>query len=156
MIEEQGRVFSIEGDAVWVETERQSTCSGCKAKNGCGQHLVDKYRPSSAVAYIKAASDGSLAEGDRVMVGIPENSLLKASSVVYLLPLLLLMGALWLSQLSSLSDGVTLILGTLALLAGFIPARRLGVKEEGLCRVKVVRVLSKGGSPAGVLPVRSV
>ena len=143
MIEEQGRVISAEGDTVWIETERKTVCSSCNARNGCGQHLAEKYRPSSAFAYIRAYSEWSLSEGDRVMVGIPENTLLKASAVVYLLPLLLIMAALWFSQVMELGDGATLIASFLALVAGFVPARKLGTQEGEVCRVKVVRVLSR-------------
>ena len=155
MIEEQGRVITAEGDAVWIETERKTTCSSCNARHGCGQHLAEKYKPSSAFAYIRAHSDWSLSEGDRVMVGIPENSLLKASMVVYLLPLLFLMAALWLSQYANYGDGTTLMLSALALVAGFIPARKLGVQEGELCRVKVIRVLSRQDSSMESLSIRS-
>ncbi|OED41357.1 hypothetical protein ACH42_14230 [Endozoicomonas sp. (ex Bugula neritina AB1)] len=155
MIEEQGRVVSVEGDVVWVETERKTTCSSCSAKQGCGHHLAGKYKSSSTFACIKALSDGSLSEGDQVLVGIPENSLLKASSVVYLLPLLLLMPTLWISQAVGLSDGTTLIFSALALGAGFVPARKLGVREGKLCRVKVVRVLSRQDSSIEILSIRN-
>ena len=163
MIEEQGRVISSEGSSegsseekvVWVETERKTTCSSCSARHGCGQHLAEKYRPSSAFAYIRASSDWSLAEGDRVLVGIPENSLLKASVVVYLLPLLLVLAALWLSQAADFGDGITLMLSALGLVVGFIPARKLGAQEGDMCRVKVVRVLSRESAPAETLSIRS-
>ncbi|MDF3932676.1 SoxR reducing system RseC family protein, partial [Pseudomonas citronellolis] len=42
MIEEQGRVIGVEPGAVWVETLRQSTCSACNARAGCGQGLLQQ------------------------------------------------------------------------------------------------------------------
>ncbi len=156
MVEEQGRVVSAEQDTVWIETERKTTCSSCNVRHGCGQHLADKYKPSSAFAYIRASSEWSLSEGDRVLVGIPESSLLKASAVAYLLPLLLIMMALWIAQMAQLSDGVALLFAGCALIAGFIPARKLWGQETDLCRVKVVRVLSRQSSSSELLPMRNI
>lgn len=146
MIEEQGRVVTVDEDSVWVETIRQSSCSSCNARHGCGQHLSEKYQGSKAFAYIQATSQWSLNEGDRVVVGIPEGSLMKAAVLVYLLPLMLLMVSLWLSSLMGLPDGMTLLLTAGGLAAGFIPARWLGRTQNDICRVKVVQVLSRQDS----------
>ncbi|MET4708605.1 SoxR reducing system RseC family protein [Endozoicomonas lisbonensis] len=88
MIEEQGRVVTVEEGAVWVETIRKTTCSSCSARNGCGQHLAEKYKSSKTHSYIRAANEtgSTIKEHDEVVIGIPEDSLMKASMVVYLLP----------------------------------------------------------------------
>ena len=155
MIEEQGRVVTADDNSVWVETIRQSSCSACDARHGCGQHLSEKYRTSNAFAYIRASSPWPLHEGDRVVVGIPENSLMKATMLVYLLPLLMMMAFLWLSGLLGLSDGPALLVTACGLVAGFIPARRLGRKQSDICRIKVVQVLSRQGSAVESLSIRN-
>ena len=159
MIEEQGRVVTAKEGVVWIETLRNSTCTSCSARQGCGQHLSEKYKTSSVFAYIMATSEWSLSEGDRVIVGIPERSLIKASVLVYLLPLVTMMTGLWLSSAASAGDAVTLLATAAGLLLGFIPARRFGhkkgYKKNDICPVKVVQVLSRQDSAIESLSIRN-
>lgn len=141
MIEEQGRVVAVERDFVWVETIRQSSCASCSARTGCGQHLSEKYRTGSSFSYIKAISPWVVKEGDMVMVGIPEESLLKASFLVYLFPLLLMMAGIWLSSVMGAADWLLLLTAGLFLVFGFGAVRLLGKRSADMCRVDVVRVL---------------
>ena len=70
MIEEQGRVVALEPGAVWVETRRKSTCSGCSARNGCGQGLMDQLGVRERRDLVRAVSDLHLQVGDSVVVTI--------------------------------------------------------------------------------------
>jgi sigma-E factor negative regulatory protein RseC len=95
MIEEPGRVVSLEEGAVWVETLRKSTCSSCSANAGCGQGLLDKLAISSPRGTVRALTDLQLAVGDSVVIGLGEDALVRGSLLVYVLPLLgLFAGAL--------------------------------------------------------------
>ncbi|USE39063.1 SoxR reducing system RseC family protein [Endozoicomonas sp. SCSIO W0465] len=141
MIEEQGRVVAVESDFVWVETIRQSSCSSCSAQNGCGQHLSEKYRADTSFSYIKAISPWVVKEGDRVVVGIPEGSLLKASFLIYLFPLLLMMAGIWLSSVMGFADWLLLLSAGLLLVCGFGAVRLFCNGSADMCRVDVVRVL---------------
>ncbi len=146
MIEEQGRVVTVESEYVWVETTRRSSCSSCNARQGCGQHLSEKYKSDAYFSYIKASSRWILKEGDHVVVGIPEGSLLKASFLIYLFPLILSMVGLWLSSLAGLSDLWLVLTSGLSLLCGFFVVRMAGEKRSAdICRVEVVKVLSSEG-----------
>ena len=72
MIEEHGRVVSVETGAVRVETVRKSTCSSCNARNGCGQYLIEKYKSNHSHSCIRANADNlSIHEHDEVIIGIP-------------------------------------------------------------------------------------
>jgi sigma-E factor negative regulatory protein RseC len=93
MIEEPGRVVALDSGAVWVETRRKSTCSGCSAKNGCGQGLMDSLGVRERRGLIRALSDLQLQVGDSVIVGIREDVLLRGAVLVYLFPLIMLMTA---------------------------------------------------------------
>ncbi|OCX19075.1 transcriptional regulator [Stutzerimonas xanthomarina] len=118
MIEEQGRVIALEPGAVWVETLRKSTCSGCAAKNGCGQGLMDRLGVRERRGTIRALSDLQLQVGDSVVVGIREDVLLRGAFLVYLLPLLMLFaGALLATQLA-LAEPFVILAG----LGGFLVA----------------------------------
>ncbi|WP_062269603.1 SoxR reducing system RseC family protein [Endozoicomonas arenosclerae] len=143
MIEEEGRVVAVEQGAVWVETIRKSTCSSCSARNGCGQNLLEKYRASKQQAYIRATSEWSIDEDDRVIIGIPESALMKASLLVYLMPLIFMMGSLWLANAVGWNDLLTALSAMAGLAAGFIPVRMLGHSTSDMCRVKVIKVLPR-------------
>ncbi|MFT5117660.1 MAG: sigma-E factor negative regulatory protein RseC, partial [Kiritimatiellia bacterium] len=88
MLEEEGRVVSIETDALWVETIQQSTCGRCAAKKGCGQSLLAKIgAKSSQLRVLIDKQDETLYQlEDSVMIGIPENVVVNGSLFVYLLP----------------------------------------------------------------------
>ncbi len=154
MIEEQGSVVTIDDDAVWVETERKTTCSSCSARHGCGQHLSEKYKPKNSHAYIKAACSLSLNEGDKVVIGIPETALMKASLLVYMLPLFTMMSGMWLASTLGLSDPGVLLITVASLLLGFFPVRKLGQQTGDMCRVKVIKVLSVDEQEPDILAIR--
>lgn len=90
MIEETGRVVALAPGAVWVETERSSTCSGCSVRSGCGQGLVDRLGIRERRGLILALCDLRLSVGDTVVVGIRESVLLHGAVLVYLFPLIML------------------------------------------------------------------
>ena len=87
MIEELAVVVKIENRQVWVEGGQNSACSGCQQKASCttnvlGSVLKKKSVPVDSVIQLKT--------GDEVMVAIDESLLLRASLLLYLLPLLAL------------------------------------------------------------------
>jgi sigma-E factor negative regulatory protein RseC len=100
MIEEEAIVAEIEaGGRVWVEKARQSACGSCAQP--CATASVadyfDKTRRRWAVA-----SPIELRPGDRVVLGLPEDALVKGALAVYLLPLLgLLAGSILGNALAS-------------------------------------------------------
>ncbi|SEK81716.1 positive regulator of sigma(E), RseC/MucC [Atopomonas hussainii] len=92
MIEEQGRVVALEAGAVWVQTIRQSTCQSCSAKAGCGQGLMQRLGVGQRHGYVRCLTDdASLQVDDDVVIGVPEDAVVKSSMLVYLLPLLALL-----------------------------------------------------------------
>ena len=118
MIEEPGRVVALDAGAVWVETRRKSTCSGCSAKGACGQGLMDTLGVNERRGLIRALSDLQLQVGDSVIVGIREDVLLRGAVLVYLLPLIMLMAAAALAAQFSMREPVVILAG----LGGFFVA----------------------------------
>ncbi|MCU1715926.1 SoxR reducing system RseC family protein [Pseudomonas sp. 5P_3.1_Bac2] len=101
MIEERGLVTALEPGAVWVQTQRQSTCSACALKAGCGQGLSAQFGGRRQREAVRVSADLPLAVGDAVVLGVREDLLLSAAVQVYLLPLLgLFAGALVAEQLA--------------------------------------------------------
>jgi sigma-E factor negative regulatory protein RseC len=118
MIEESGQVVGLEAGAVWVATWRKSTCSSCSANAGCGQGLLDKLAINSQRANVRALTDLQLAVGDRVIIGLREDALLRGSLWVYGLPLLgLLLGA-WGAEYLAAGEPVVIA----ASVVGFVSA----------------------------------
>ncbi len=86
MIEERGRVIGVETAAVRVQTLRQSTCSACSAKAGCGQGLLQQLGSTTGRGEVRALSDFPLGVGDEVVLGVREDLLLKCALMFYLFP----------------------------------------------------------------------
>lgn len=89
MIEEQGRVVDIDEQGVWVEVNRRSACASCSARAGCGQRVIAESTGAKAVVIcIDKPEQMTLSKDDNVVMGIAEGAFLKASALLYFLPLL--------------------------------------------------------------------
>ena len=125
MIEESGRIVEIDGDRVWVETIRTTACDTCKAQKGCGHGLINKASPGNTFRLDVDRAGHEVNVGDVAVIGIPEDSLIKASLISYLMPILFLIigaavGKLWLGETTSV------ILGMAGLTAGFWAVKLIG------------------------------
>jgi sigma-E factor negative regulatory protein RseC len=87
MIEEQAVVVKIENHQVWVESGQASGCGGCQQKASCTTNALGNVLKKRSVP---VDSDMQLKIGDKVIVAIDENLLLRASLLLYLLPLIAL------------------------------------------------------------------
>ena len=90
MIEETATVVSCVDDQAKLEVQRQSTCSSCNAKSGCGTAIFSKSL-GKKVSQVTVVNTMNLRVGDKVIVGLQENALLTGSAIVYLLPLVLML-----------------------------------------------------------------
>ena len=95
MLTETARVVSVEKEALWVETIRRSTCGTCSVQKGCGHGLLNRIGDGRR-NYVRVPGDGrdlsQYAVNDEVTITLPEETLLFGSFVVYVVPLLLLIG----------------------------------------------------------------
>jgi len=93
---ESGEVIAIDSDAVWVETLRQSTCGSCAAQKGCGHGLLNRLGGGKR-HYIRVLPGTITPQdcqvGDQVSFAIPETVILRGSMLVYVMPLLAMLGA---------------------------------------------------------------
>ena len=123
MLTETGRVVAVEADGVWVETIRQSTCGSCAAQKGCGHGLMNRI--SDGHRSLIRALPGRLTAAecqvdDQVRIAIPEAVILRGSLVVYVLPLLFMLGG------AGLGTGVYPAAGDLAAALGAVAGFALG------------------------------
>lgn len=151
MIEEQGRVIALESGAVWVETLRKSTCSGCAAKSGCGQGLMDRLGVRERRGTIRALSDLQLQVGDSVVVGIREDVLLRGAFLVYLLPLLMLFATALLATQFALAEPYVIAAGLGGFVAAWLIVRKRSRDAASDTRLQPVVLRAMLAGPAGVL-----
>ena len=123
MIEERGRVVSIETACVWVETQRQSACGKCQAGTTCGHGLMNRLLPSPSHNYVPASCDFPVSVNDEVTIALPEQALLSASFLVYLMPLLTLFAGLIIGVLAQLPEPLIIVLSLAGLASGFFGVR---------------------------------
>ncbi len=131
MIEEPGRVVAVEPGAVWVETQRVSTCSGCSARNGCGQGLMDRLGVRERRGLIRALSDLNLAVGDPVIVGIRESVLLRGAILVYLFPLIVLFASALVASKLSAVEPYVMLSGIAGFVVAWLIVRKRGQQTAG-------------------------
>jgi sigma-E factor negative regulatory protein RseC len=94
MIEEIGVITAIDKkndeQYIWIETQIKTTCGGCQANDNCGTGVVAKaFTPKKEQLYL--ACDDAVNVGQQVKLGIPEEHLLMASALVYLLPIVVVL-----------------------------------------------------------------
>lgn len=85
MIEEQAQVIAVKGDRLILQAQTQSACGSCSASQGCGTSLLSKVIGRKFTRF-QAENNVNAMVGDVVVVGIPEDALLKGSLVMYIVP----------------------------------------------------------------------
>lgn len=147
MLEEKGRVSDSGPQGVWVETQRQSACAGCSSANGCGQRLLGDWAASKAHQVLADnPMNIPLKPGDGVILGLRESSLLVASLLVYLLPLLTLaLGALSGKALGA-GEGLQAVMAGAGLVLGLAWVRVWVRRPERACRFRP-QILRKSLGP---------
>ena len=87
MMEEKATVVAIEKGIITVQSQVKSTCSSCQQSDTCGSGIVAKAIPQKTLT-VTLISELSMNVGDCVILGIPENEVLKTAWQVYLWPLI--------------------------------------------------------------------
>lgn len=121
MLTEVGRVVAKENDTVWVQTQSKTGCSSCQVNTVCGSGIVSKaFSHKVFITPLKNRLNANI--DDEVEVGIPEDLVVRASFMVYLVPLIsmiiaLLVWQFWLANPSELSSILAAVVG---LAIGFV------------------------------------
>jgi sigma-E factor negative regulatory protein RseC len=118
MIEEIGTITALDNDHIWVETQIKTTCQSCAVNDDCGTGAVAKAFSPKTEQLILRCHDAARV-GQKVKLGIPEQHLLNASALVYLLPLVALIGSAvlgqWVLPILNLQGELWLVLFTLVI-----------------------------------------
>lgn len=114
MIEETATVVRVEDGAAWVATKSRSACGHCGASGDCGTAMVAKlFGERENLLRLDNSLDAEV--GERVVIGVSNNLLLKASALAYLLPLLFLIALVALGQMLGMGEGASTLLGFVGL-----------------------------------------
>jgi sigma-E factor negative regulatory protein RseC len=144
---EEGIVTKISGQAsqtAWVRTSQSSACKSCSSRHSCTQDGKGKEREVEAINLVGAQV------GDRIQISIETGSLLKATFMLYVFPVIcMLCGGLAGNRLSAtmgLEPSPAAALGAAISFAGAMVVVRLGagrmaVKTE--YRPKITRIIGK-------------
>lgn len=104
MIEEQAVVVSSSGDYAEVETQRKSACGDCSATGTCGTAAMAQMF-GKRKSLLKVANPIAAQPGDRVILGIEDSVITRASFVSYMLPVFALILTAILGQLGAAQMG---------------------------------------------------
>ena len=133
MVEGIAQVVEIDGRTAWLVPEQGSSCGSCASASACGSKGIGTTASRLDNRRFRIDNDANLAVGERVVFGIRENVLLKASITAYAIPLATLLLAGSLAQWKFGSDIVTMA----AMIAGLVAGL-------GLSRLEAGRLHSKG------------
>ncbi|MFL1406095.1 SoxR reducing system RseC family protein [Marinobacter sp. M1N3S26] len=123
MIHETGTVISVSGNEAWVQTIRESACQSCSARHGCGQKALATMSGGQS-RQIRVFNTLDARPGDQVTVAIEESALLRASLLVYAVPLVLMIVATGLAgALLPGRDGLAILAALVGLGGGLWLAR---------------------------------
>jgi len=144
MLEETARVIDIEDGLLIAETESRSACSHCSS-SGCTTSVVAKL---FGVRRNRLVMENSLdaRPGDEVVIRIPDDLLVRASVMAYLLPLLTMLGAAALGDVLGMSEMFMSLLALAGLALGFLLVRwiiRRGPEQR--YRPRLSRIVAPDG-----------
>ena len=133
MLEQTATVVAVENGQLVLETRPQTTCQSCAVNQGCGTAVLGKS-VGQKVIHFRLENTIGARKGDTVVLGLPENAVLRGSTILYLLPLLVMIATaviadaamaqdadnrdLAIALLSLLSVGASVLLGRLLLRHG--------------------------------------
>lgn len=140
MIEEVASVVAVDDDGAWVETRRRSACGHCESAAICGTSALAKLFGEGRNR-LRIDDPLGLRPGDRVVIGIPDGTLVRASLIAYLLPLIALVSAAGIGTALHLPEGAVALLGLAGLGAGLWLGGRItgGVAGRERYRPRLIR-----------------
>jgi sigma-E factor negative regulatory protein RseC len=119
-VEGLAKVVAVEGAVAWLEPEQTTSCGGCASSQACG---ADVFGSRLHARRFPLDNLHELKVGDRVVIGVQESTLVKASMTAYAIPLVTMLGAGVVAHLMGLGDGLTLLSTVVGLGVGLLLSR---------------------------------
>jgi sigma-E factor negative regulatory protein RseC len=131
VIKQQAKVISADNDVVWVEAERRSTCSACKARKGCGTGMLSEH-VGKRFSQLRVDKTTSVTVGQDIQIAIPEEALLEGAFLMYIVPLIVMFFTAALAHFFQLNQFFEIIFGLTGLSVGFYWVRqKMRTKTDG-------------------------
>ncbi len=146
MATEQGIVIKTDSGSAWVKTVKSGNCAGCSARGSC--HATG----GSDEMEVRVINEAGAKEGDRIVLSFKTSSLLKATFLLYVFPILLLIvGAVFGQAMASRFDfnpsGLSAVMGFSFFFAALLiiktKANKLARKNE--YQPKIIKILGRTG-----------
>ena len=148
MATEQGIVIRTDSSAAWVKTIKTGDCAGCSARGSC--HSMGNTNEVE----VKAINQAGAKVGDRIVLSFETSSLLKATFLLYVFPILLLIVGAAIGQEMAPKfgfnpSGFSAIMGFTFFFAALLiiktTANKLARKNE--YRPKIIKILNSKAIP---------
>jgi sigma-E factor negative regulatory protein RseC len=161
MIEELATVVGRTGRLAWVQTHRRGACSACAQGTGCATSVLGSLLRLGAVNRLAVEDHLGVSVDERVVIGIPDGLLVRASVAAYGLPLIALVTAAGIAEWLRAPELAVAAAGVAGLAAGLWFTGRLtggGVARRRYQPVLLrrehptLRVHCETGAPAAVVP----
>lgn len=123
-VEGIARVVSIEGAVAWLEPEQTTSCGSCASSATCGAKGIGTVASRMEARRFPLDNEyTALTVGERVVVGVDDRSLVKASLLAYAIPLVAALSGGGIAQALYGSDLISLLSMVSGLLLGLLLAR---------------------------------
>lgn len=122
MISQCAQVVATQNDSIRLRVKSLRGCSRCAQGQGCGGGIFNRLLPERVLEF-ELRSDRPYTVGDELNIGIVEQNLIKASLLIYLLPLLLMLLFAGIAQQVFSHDGITIACSFVGILLGLFIAR---------------------------------
>ncbi|WP_427833079.1 SoxR reducing system RseC family protein [Actinobacillus pleuropneumoniae] len=100
MMIETATVVDYQSGIATVQCSAKSACGGCAARNSCSTKSLSALTGEKFAPQFKLSVDMPLTVGDKVQIGLPEQTLLLSVFLIYCVPLfVLVLSAVIFSQL---------------------------------------------------------
>jgi sigma-E factor negative regulatory protein RseC len=139
-------VVAVNAGQVWLEPEQTSSCGGCVSAAACGGKGIGTLANRLEARRFLVADPIGLRVGDRVLVTFGDQTLIKAASVTYAIPLVVSLGLAAAAQAFMEMDGFTLAAALVGLGLGFGLMRVIGARmaAQGMLAPRILRRFELG------------
>ncbi len=131
MLDARAKIMRIEGQHAFVQADHRNECGECNGK-GCGTGKLSQLFCGKPREF-RVDNPINAGVGDEVVISVAEGAVLRGISLVYVLPLLLMvMGAIlgggWVEQPQQ-RDGCAALGALFGLAAGFVIVRWISLRH---------------------------
>ena len=131
MVKTIAQIVEVSEGGVRFAAERQSACSSCASAKNCGVSSLSKIFSNQSLTF-DTPSLPNAKQGDWYVIGIEQSTILKAASIIYLIPLVMMIGAAVLGLMAGASDGGVALASLAGLILGLVAARYLARSSRTL------------------------